>query len=103
MFHRTSISFFVIGSVLFYLTGCSSKKETVHQNGYYYSGIYFGSNLPENYQKGIVDGCTTSKGTYTKSHTLFNDDQNYNNGWFLGRNRCIHLLVIEENEENMDK
>ncbi len=103
MFHRTSISFFIIGSILFYLTGCSQKGESVHQNGYYHSGIYFGSNLPENYQKGIVDGCTTSKGTYTKSHTLFNDDQNYNNGWFLGRNRCRHLLVIEEYEKNMDK
>ena len=102
MFHRTSISFFTIGSLLFYLTGCSSKKEPVHQEGYYHSGIYFGKNLPTNYQYGIADGCTTSKGIYTKSHTLFNNDQNYNNGWFLGRNRCKHLLIVED-EKNEEK
>ena len=77
MFHRTSLSFFIIGSVLFYLTGCSSKKEPVYQNGYYHSGIYFGKQFSVNYQQGIMDGCTTAKGTYQKAHTLFNNDQNY--------------------------
>ena len=46
-----------------------------------------------------MDGCITAKGTYKKSHTLFNNDQEYNDGWFLGRNRCKHLLVIEEENE----
>ena len=101
MFHRTSLSFFITGSVLFYLTGCSSGKEPVNQYGYYHSGIYFGKKISANYQQGIMDGCTTSKGKYTKSHTLFNNDQNYNDGWFLGRNRCKHLLIVEDekNEE----
>ena len=94
MLHRTSISFFIIGSVLFYLTGCSSGKESVNQYGYHHSGIYFGKNFSANYQQGIMDGCTTSKGRHTKSHTLFNNDQNYHDGWFLGRNRCKHLLII---------
>ena len=99
MFHRKSISLFVIGSTLFYFTGCSPKKEPAPQRGYYHSGIYFGKNFSANYQQGIADGCTTSKGVYTKSHTLFNNDQNYNNGWFLGRNRCKHLLVIEDEKK----
>ena len=99
MFHRKSISLFVIGSTLFYLTGCSPKKEPVHQSGYYHSGIYFGKNFPANHQQGIADGCSTSKGKYTKSHALFNNDKGYNNGWFLGRNRCKHLLVIEDEKK----
>lgn len=101
MSHRTTLSFFIIGSVLSYLTGCSAEKEPVHQDGYYHSGIYFGKNFPPSYKKGITDGCTTSKGRYSKSHTLFNNDLNYNHGWFLGRNKCRYLLVIEDekNEE----
>ena len=96
MFPRKFIPLFLIGSTFFYLTGCGHNKEPLHQKGYYHSGIYFGKNFPANYRQGIVDGCTTSKGRYTKSHTLFNNDQNYNHGWFLGRNRCRHLLVIED-------
>ena len=99
MFHRKSISLFVIGTTLFYLTGCNAKKEPVQQNGYYHSGIYFGKNFSANYQQGIADGCTTSKGVYTKSHTLFNNDKYYNDGWFLGRNRCIDLLIIEDEKK----
>ena len=99
MFHRKSISLFVIGSTLFYLTGCSPKKEPAPQSGYYHSGIYFGKNFSANYQQGIADGCTTAKGEYRKSHTLFNNDQNYNDGWFLGRNRCKDQLVIEDEKE----
>jgi hypothetical protein len=101
MFPRKSVSLFLIGSTLFYLTGCGHDNEPVHQAGFYHSGVYFGKNFPTSYKQGIADGCTTSKGRYTKSHTRFNNDQNYNHGWFLGRNRCRHLLVIEDekNEE----
>ncbi len=96
MVPQKSVSLFLIASTLFYFTGCSHNNEPVHQDGYYHSGIYFGKDLPASYQQGITDGCTTSKGRYTKSHTRFNNDQNYNHGWFLGRNRCRHLLVIED-------
>jgi len=99
MFHRKSISLLVMGSTLFYLTGCDTKKEPEVKHGYYHSGIYFGKNFPANYQQGIADGCSTSKGVYTKSHTLFNNDKGYNDGWFLGRNRCRHLLVIEDEKK----
>ncbi len=102
MFNKKTVSFLAIGSALFYFTGCVHETAPVIKMGYYHSGIYFGKNFSANYQQGIADGCTTSKGVYTKSHTLFNNDQNYNNGWFLGRNRCRHLLVIvdEKNEGN---
>ncbi len=76
--------------------GCTPSKEPVHKGGYYHSNIYFGKNFSDNFKQGIEDGCTTSKGNYTKAHTLFNNDKDYNDGWFLGRNRCKHLLVLDE-------
>ena len=90
-------SLLLTGTILFLLQNCGSSKVPASQGGYYHSGIYFGKYFPPNYQQGIADGCTTSKGTYRKSHKLFNTSMDYNNGWFLGRNRCRHLLVVEEN------
>ncbi|HEY9189724.1 MAG TPA: hypothetical protein VIM88_02565 [Sulfurovum sp.] len=90
-------------------TGCESKKEPEKEVGYTYSGVYFGKDFSHTYQQGIMDGCITAKGTYKKSHTLFNTDQDYHDGWFLGRNRCRHLLVVEDenrgklSENNVDK
>ncbi len=98
MFHRKTISFLLIVSAFFYLTGCSAEKAPLSKNGYYHSNIYFGQNFSANYQQGIADGCTTAKGEYKKSHTLFNNDKDYNDGWFLGRNKCMDLLVINENK-----
>jgi hypothetical protein len=99
MFQRKAISLLLIGSTLFYFSGCSDETEPVVKDGYYHSGVYFGKNLPHTYKQGIRDGCTTAKGVYKKSHKLFNNDQHYNDGWFLGRNRCKHLLVIEDEKK----
>ncbi len=96
MLNGKTISLLLIGSSLFYLTGCSPEKAPVSKSGYYHSDIYFGKNFSANYQDGIADGCTTAKGKYKKSHTLFNNDRDYNDGWFLGRNRCRHLLVVDD-------
>jgi hypothetical protein len=38
--------------------------------------------------KGAEDGCDTAKGDYTKNHKAFNDDADYNEGWFAGRSYC---------------
>jgi hypothetical protein len=102
MFHQKAISLLLIGSTFFYFTGCVHETEPVAKDGYYHSGIYFGKNLPNSYKQGIVDGCTTAKGVYKKSHKLFNNNQHYSDGWFLGRNKCNHLLVIEEDEKKVE-
>ncbi len=78
------------------ITACKPKQVPVSEGGYYYSNIYFGKNFTPTYKKGIKEGCITAKGTYTKSHYLFNNDNDYNKGWFLGRNRCKDLLIIDE-------
>lgn len=81
---------------LFFLTACSPKEVPVHEGGYYHSGIFFGSHFSKAYKKGIKDGCRTAKGTYTKSSWSFQNKKAYADGWFLGRNKCKHLLVINE-------
>jgi len=81
------------------LNACSPNELPVSEGGYYHSGIYFGSKFPDAYKKGIRDGCTTSKGNYKKSHWFFQNKKEYADGWFLGRNRCKYLLVIESKTE----
>ena len=86
----------LLGSTLVF-NACSPNEVSIEEGGYYHSGIYFGSNLPYTYKKGIKDGCTTSKGKYKKSHWLFKNQKNYVDGWFLGRNKCKDLLKINKN------
>jgi len=75
---------------------CAPRNVPVSEGGYYHSGLFFGIYFPAKYKKGIQDGCTTAKGEYKKSHSLFKTNKDYNTGWFLGRNRCRKLLVINE-------
>jgi len=91
-----TISIISLGYILFSFSGCTSSHVPESEGGYYHEKIYFGKNFSVNYKKGIVDGCTTSKGHYKKSHSLFNNNNDYNEGWFLGRKRCKDLLKLNE-------
>ncbi len=83
-------------SSLFFFNACTPNEASIAEGGYYHDGIYFGQHFPDNYKKGIKDGCTTAKGDYKKSHWLFKNNKDYNDGWFLGRNRCRVLLVVDK-------
>ena len=100
MFIKKSVYTLLFGSLLIYITGCTPKELPVSEGGYYQSGIYFGDSFSKGYKRGIRDGCTTAQGDYRKSHRLFKNDADYNDGWFLGRNRCRKLLVIEKEDTN---
>ncbi|MFK5976063.1 MAG: hypothetical protein QM493_06110 [Sulfurovum sp.] len=100
MFRKKSTIIVVLTLSLLYFTGCNAKKLSVEEGGYYQSGVYFGSNFSKEYKRGIRDGCTTAKGDYRKSHRLFRKSDDYHKGWFLGRSRCKHLLVVEGDEKN---
>ena len=97
---KSTIILVIVALSLLYFTGCKAKKLSIAEGGYYQSGIYFGSNFSKEYKRGIRDGCTTAKGDYRKSHRLFKKSDDYHNGWFLGRSRCKHLLVVEVEETN---
>ena len=83
-------------AALLLLPACQSGSGPKYKDGYTSRGIYFGRNFSPAYKHGIRDGCETSRGVYTKSHRLFNDNNDYYNGWFLGRHKCIDLLKIDE-------
>ncbi|SFV66746.1 hypothetical protein MNB_SV-10-863 [hydrothermal vent metagenome] len=87
-----------VSSLLF--TACGGPHHVPQsQGGFYYDGIYFGKNFSETFKEGIEDGCKTAQAHYTKNHTLFQIDKDYNDGWFLGRSRCIPLFKVEEDGE----
>lgn len=96
MFTRKTLTLLLISTSFFSLPGCSPSQTPEHKGGFYYSGIYFGKHFSYPFKLGIEDGCTTAKGDYTKTHTLFNYSKDYEDGWFLGRNRCKHLLVLDD-------
>ncbi len=87
------------GSLLLFNACGGIRHVPESQGGFYYSGIYFGKNFSETLKEGTRDGCKTAKGHYTKNHMLFKSDKDYNDGWFLGRSRCIPLFHPEENTE----
>ena len=89
----TTILFII---AILFITACQPTKVPPSKGGYYYKHIYFGKNFTPAYKKGIQDGCITSTGIYKKSHYLFNTNMAYSKGWFLGRNRCKNLLIIED-------
>jgi len=88
----------LLSGTIFLFSACAPTEVPKHEGGYYYSGIYFGANFSDAYKKGIRDGCTTAKGTYKKSHWFFQNKKEYADGWFLGRHKCRHLLVINEDK-----
>ncbi len=93
---RNSINNFLLINMFFLVSACTPHQVLEKKGGFYHSGIYFGSHFPDAYKKGIKEGCSTSKGNYTKSHWLFQKNIDYVDGWFLGRNRCKNLLVLDD-------
>jgi len=102
MKYLKSITFLTTSAVVFTACGNGTRHAPESQGGFYYSGIYFGKNFSQTLKEGVEDGCETSKGHYTKNHTLFNIDTDYNTGWFLGRSRCIPLFKVEEDDEPVE-
>ncbi len=97
MKYYTTLKILFITTTFILISGCKPKHLPANKGGFTYSGIYFGAHLKDTYKKGIIDGCKTAKGMYTKAHWSFQNRQDYANGWFLGRNRCKGLLKINEN------
>ncbi len=40
------------------------------------------------FKSGSKDGCSTAKGTYIKDGASFNNNKEYQNGWYFGRKNC---------------
>jgi len=93
MLKRSTI---IIGttSLLFILTGCGNSvphlPETISVSGadFVYHGHNFGPDRTEAYKAGVIAGCRTSDGEYTKDHTQFRTSIDYHDGWEHGRLHC---------------
>lgn len=46
------------------------------------------SNKSELFKQGVFDGCSTAEGNYSKNHYRFNNNAEYHEGWFHGRQYC---------------
>ncbi|SFV50733.1 hypothetical protein MNB_SV-6-1836 [hydrothermal vent metagenome] len=57
-------------------------------NDFVYNNHNFGPNRNLEYKAGVVDGCKTSSGDYTKNHGKFKLSEDYHSGWEHGRLKC---------------
>ncbi|NOR54679.1 MAG: hypothetical protein GQ531_00575 [Sulfurovum sp.] len=92
---KTTTLLLLCTSVLSLHAAPSTSPSTIPEKGYSYNGVYFGDTFSHDSQEGIIDGCTTAKGSYQKDHALFKQNKDYNSGWFLGRSKCRTLLVAK--------
>ncbi len=65
----------LISAVLLLLTACTSSNLTAPVE-------------TSSFKQGSQDGCRTAEGTYTKNSNTFNNNRDYNDGWFYGRRKC---------------
>jgi len=72
----------VTSSLLLTACGSSSKNEPVP-----YKPLNL-EHKSESFKKGAHDGCVTAAEVYTKYHEAFNNDFEYNEGWWAGRRNC---------------
>ncbi len=75
------------------LTGCGNTApqlpgSTGGGDHYVYRGHDFGPDRDSDYRAGVVDGCRTTDGDYTKNHALFKTNESYHAGWEHGRLHC---------------
>jgi len=74
------------------LTACSSSKKSIPQP--YKSLDLRGQS--ESFIAGANDGCETASETYKKDHEAFNNDFEYNEGWWIGRHNCESRAKFHE-------
>jgi hypothetical protein len=101
----------------FLISSCSSTQANYTQKdstidkcssgeNFCYKGINFGISRGKLYEKGIIDGCTTGEGKFTKNYSLSSSSKDYFDGWIVGRSKCKQILPNEgtkQEEENSRK
>jgi hypothetical protein len=84
MFNKKTQAILLLTSSLLFTACGSASKNAVPQP-------YRALNLDkksESFKKGAHDGCMTAAETYKKDHEAFNNDFEYNEGWWAGRRNC---------------
>ena len=85
------LSILTLGAMsIFLLTACTEGPAPITENTFMYNDHNFGENRNANYKQGVIDGCKTSAGDYSKNHALFKNNQSYSVGWEDGRINCTN-------------
>jgi hypothetical protein len=71
-----------------FFSACGGGGPTPQEGDFIYRGHDFGPVRNSVYRQGVMDGCKTVDGDYTKNHGLFNDSIDYHDGWEHGRLHC---------------
>ena len=79
------------------LTACGSSKKRDPQPQPYRPLDLRGES--ESFIAGADDGCETAYEKYKKDHEAFNNDLEYNEGWWAGRHNCEARAKFYDDEE----
>jgi len=78
-------------TILVLFSACAGSGPRHGAGDFIYRGHDFGPHRSSTYRQGVLDGCRTVDGDYTKNHGLFNTSEDYHNGWEHGRLHCKAL------------
>ena len=84
MFNKTSQALLLLSLLLYSLLLVETLVK-VHQQPYRPLNL---SHESDSFKQGAHDGCATAAETYKKNRELFNNDFDYNEGWWAGRRNC---------------
>ena len=83
-YKKTSIILLTSSILFFTACGSSGNQPEVPQP---YKPLDL-SQKSEGFKRGAHDGCVTAAEVYKKDHEAFNNDFEYNTGWWAGRRNC---------------
>jgi hypothetical protein len=94
MLNKRKIKIILTIVSLILMSACSSNKQATTQS-------YTPLNLKgksKSFIAGARDGCETAYIKYKKNHEAFNNDYQYNKGWWLGRRNCEGREIYMDDE-----
>jgi hypothetical protein len=88
-FKKSTLLVIAVTAAVF-LSGCVSSEPSIAPSGdaFIYRGHDFGPDRNSEYRQGVMDGCRTSDGDYTKNHAAYETGESYHTGWEDGRLHC---------------
>ena len=79
---KRQVAVLLITSLFF--TACANQSKSAPKS----SRLINISGKSESYNNGASDGCRTAISYYKKNHRAFNNNADYNHGWWAGRRNC---------------
>ena len=89
--------------LLLLLNGCVSNtagscSPSAASRGYFcYQGYNFGKDTVALYRQGVIHGCRTANGYFTKNYHESSSSEAYRRGWEKGRATC--KLIVPESAD----